>query len=58
MTDNNNPDDKSTADGDKTSYIHAGCKPEEKGAWIAESRHRGMKLTDWIVKTLNKEVKK
>jgi len=36
-----------------SSYIHARCKPSDKAAWVKAAKSRGMKLTDWIVTTLN-----
>ena len=39
----------------KTSYIHAACLRSDKAAWVRESQKRGMKLTEWIVQTLNEK---
>lgn len=44
--------------GDKAeSFIHARCKTEDKAKWVRAAREEGMKLTEWIIKNLNKEVK-
>ena len=36
-----------------TSFIHARCKSSDKGAWVHAAQDEGLKLTEWIVKTLN-----
>lgn len=38
-----------------SSYIHARCLRSDKAAWVRESQKRGMKLTEWIVQTLNEK---
>ena len=35
------------------SHIHARCKTSDKAAWVKSAQSHGMKLTDWIVTTLN-----
>lgn len=42
------PDDERAS-----SYIHARCKSSDKSMWVKTAQSRGMKLTDWIVTTLN-----
>lgn len=36
-----------------SSFIHARCKTSDKAAWVKTAQLSGMKLTDWIVTTLN-----
>jgi uncharacterized protein (DUF1778 family) len=36
-----------------TSYIHARCMPGDKAMWVRAAQAERMKLTEWIVKTLN-----
>jgi hypothetical protein len=38
------------------SFIHARCKRSDKAKWVIASRAEGLKLTEWIVKNLNKSV--
>lgn len=45
-------------EGCATSYIHARCRPEDKASWIAAAKSEGMKLTEWIVSTLNHATKR
>lgn len=40
---------------DKKTYIHASCKPEEKTAWVRAAIRENLKLTAWIVRTLNEK---
>jgi hypothetical protein len=40
-----------------SAYIHARCKPSDKAAWAASAKAQGMKMTEWILKTLNNAVK-
>lgn len=40
---------------DKKTYIHAACKPEEKTAWVRAAIRDNLKLTAWIVRTLNEK---
>ena len=35
------------------SYIHARCKAQDKAAWVKSAQSEKLKLTEWIVKTLN-----
>jgi hypothetical protein len=35
------------------SHIHALCKTRDKAAWVKAAQSQGLKLTDWIIKTLN-----
>ena len=44
-------------DGNKKSEFHGQCLQSEKAAWVRASRRDNMKLTEWIVKTLNEKVK-
>lgn len=46
------------ADERSESHIHARCKTADKAAWVSAAKARDMKLTDWIVKTLNAEIKR
>lgn len=43
-------------DDSATSYIHARCKPSDKSQWVKQAQNEGLKLTEWIVKTLNNAV--
>ena len=36
------------------SYIHARCLTSDKSRWVKTAQSQGMKLTEWIVSTLNK----
>jgi GDP-D-mannose dehydratase len=36
-----------------TSFIHARCTAANKATWIATAQAQNLKLTEWIVKTLN-----
>lgn len=38
------------------SYIHARCKTGDKAKWVKQARKNNMKLTEWIVQTLNKSI--
>lgn len=40
-------------DDGATSFIHARCKPSDKAKWVKASQSEGLKLTEWIVKSLN-----
>lgn len=40
------------------SFIHARCKTSEKSAWVKAAQAKKMKLTEWIVSVLNKEIEK
>lgn len=42
----------------KLSYIHARCTRKEKAAYVHEAKSKGMKLTDWVIETLNMRVEK
>lgn len=39
-----------------TSYIHARCTPKDKANWVHAAQNEKLKLTEWIVKTLNSAV--
>ena len=39
-----------------TSHIHSRCTPQDKAAWVRSAQAEGIKLTEWIVKTLNNAV--
>ena len=39
-----------------TSYIHARCTPQDKAGWVKSAQAENLKLTEWIVKTLNSMV--
>ena len=41
---------------DKKSYIHAQCLTSDKAIWVKAAQSKKMKLTEWIIATLNKEV--
>lgn len=45
-------------DDKAVSFIHARCKTSDKAEWVRESRAKGMKLTEWLVETLNAAIKK
>lgn len=36
-----------------TAFIHARCKPLDKDAWVVAAKKSDMRLTEWIIKTLN-----
>lgn len=38
------------------SFIHARCKTEDKAAWVTAAQSENLKLTEWIIKTLNSAV--
>ncbi|MCK9622133.1 MAG: hypothetical protein M0R47_16555 [Methylobacter sp.] len=40
-------------DDGATSFIHARCTPSAKAAWVMAAQREGLKLTEWLVKTLN-----
>lgn len=53
------PSNNTKAAGDKAeSFIHARCKTSDKAAWVHEARSKGMKLTEWLIDTLNASIKK
>lgn len=35
------------------SYIHARVKASDKAQWVKNAQNEGLKLTEWITKTLN-----
>jgi|LakMenE18May11ns_1017448.scaffolds.fasta_scaffold5413151_1 hypothetical protein len=37
------------------SYIHARCKPQDKASWVRAAQSEGLKLTEWIINTLNEK---
>lgn len=37
-----------------TSHIHTRCMPQDKAAWVKSAQKEGLKLTEWIIKTLNR----
>lgn len=39
-----------------TSFIHARCTSRNKAAWVKAAQAQNLKLTEWIVKTLNRAV--
>lgn len=39
-----------------TSYIHARCTPTDKAGWVKAAQSENLKLTEWIVKSLNNAV--
>jgi hypothetical protein len=39
-----------------TSFIHARCTPHDKAGWVKAAQNENLKLTEWIVKTLNSAV--
>jgi hypothetical protein len=42
-------------DDGATSFIHARCKPQDKAVWVRVAQSEGLKLTEWIVNTLNEK---
>lgn len=53
------PSNNSKADGNKAeSFVHMRCFKSDKGAWVHAAREKGMKLTEWIIQTLNAAIKK
>jgi hypothetical protein len=40
-------------DDKAASFIHARCKSGDKAAWVKAAQAENLKLTEWIVKTLN-----
>jgi hypothetical protein len=45
------------SDPEKKSFIHAACTPEEKKDWVRAAIRVNLKLTAWIVRTLNEKVR-
>lgn len=43
-----NPEDKSSA------YLHIRCMPDDKNKWTKAAQADDLKLSEWIVATLNK----
>lgn len=43
---------------EKKSHIHAQCLTSDKSIWVKAAQSKKMKLTEWIIATLNKEVEK
>ena len=43
-------------DKEQESLIHMRVSRELKGRWVALSRKEGMKLTDWIVKSVENSI--
>jgi len=43
-------------DDKSASFLHARCKPGDKAAWVKAAQSENLKLTEWIVKTLNSAV--
>ena len=39
-----------------TSFIHARFTPTDKANWVRAAQSEGLKLTEWIVKHLNKSI--
>lgn len=53
------PSNNSKPDGNKAeSFVHMRCIRADKGAWVHAARTKGMKLTEWIIQTLNAAIKK
>ena len=48
---------KTATDGNKKSEFHGQCLQSEKAVWVRAARRDNLKLTAWIVKTLNEKVK-
>ena len=40
----------------RESYIHASCFSADKAKWVKTAQRHNLKLTQWIVKTLNNAV--
>jgi len=38
------------------SHIHARCKQSDKAAWVKAAQASNMKLTEWIIYTLNNKI--
>jgi len=38
------------------AHLHMRCKPREKSAWVKQSQRENLKLTEWVIKTLNSAV--
>lgn len=43
---------------EKETYIHAKCNKSDKSAWINAAKSQKLKLSDWVIKTLNQSIKK
>ncbi|MCW5597656.1 MAG: hypothetical protein KIT80_23420 [Chitinophagaceae bacterium] len=43
---------------EKKSHIHAQCLTSDKAMWVKAAQSKKMKLTEWIITTLNKEIEK
>jgi hypothetical protein len=41
----------------KRSMLVARCETKDKAMWVKLAQSKGMKLTDWVIEVLNKEVK-
>ena len=48
-----NKNAKKENDGKALVHIHARCTLNDKEAWTKAANSKGMKLTEWIIKTLN-----
>ncbi|SFM42193.1 hypothetical protein [Nitrosomonas communis] len=41
-----------------TSTLIVRCLPSDKASWVKASQLEGLKLTDWVIKTLNERTQK
>lgn len=42
---------------EKETYIHAKCSKSDKSSWIKAAKSKNLKLTEWVIKSLNNSVK-
>jgi hypothetical protein len=43
-------------DEGKRSTLVARCETKDKAMWVKSAQAKGMKLTDWVIEVLNREV--
>lgn len=43
-------------DEEKQTYVHVNCSYAEKGAWVRESRRRGIKLGQLVREVMNSTI--
>lgn len=46
-----------TSKNKSVSFIHARCKTQDKALWVKSALSEKIKLTEWIIKELNKAAK-
>ena len=39
-----------------SSHVHARCKPSDKAMWVKQAQKNNLKLTEWIIITLNEKI--